>query len=446
MFQLFTQPDTSLSSETSIDPMGLQVVWTHYARGIYEDKVSTLITDARILTINLFHAYLLNELHENNTLANLNGKFSKWISDRDIRFGILMLLEDLCMHIFYENYENKNIDTRGLIGMQKASQVHRASNNIQLRADQSAGILTNQIQLGMMGRNKGGMMSMGIFNGDLLFQPAISKQINSLFSEWKEAVSLKERLTNYICNEVLKATGNKQVPVLEYKTKSLQPLSNGYIALFGKRSLSDNFRSFWIDRLGFNSGAANAVYNAIDTLFSNNSAVNPQTVMEHALGGLTNEPGEQEKIDIIIRIEPFLSICDYTFRFIAQRDVKRISDHADELTQLRKQIEKDGHEDRLRLNAHNYHPSLKELNAVMMSSERSLKDWVSDIIKYHKKIMERRKNAPWIELHADDTLKHIQTATLPEEYNRVDEFLLKRPWFNRYYLDSVQSLREFLKQ
>jgi len=161
---------------------------------------------------------------------------------------------------------------------------------------------------------------------------------------------------------------------------------------------------------------------------------------------LSEEPGEREKIEAILRVEPFLSLSDYVFRFIARKDVKRISDHEEELQLLRRQLEIDGSEERLQMDAKETHSRLKELRAVMIAPERSLNDWVAEIVRYHSKVMTLRKNSAWLELQPGGTLKHVQSASLPENVNTAKSFLKKRPWFHRYYVDSVQSLRELLNQ
>jgi hypothetical protein len=429
--------------------MGLQVIWTDYARKIFDDKISTLITDARILTINLFHAYLLNELHENNKLQVATEKFSSWKTERDARFGLLILLEDIFIHIFYEQEKlgDKSIVSDGLIGMLKANQVHRGKNPIRIRAEQNAGILTRQIQLGMMGRNKGGMISMGIFNGDLLILPDTRQRIQDHFSQWESSVRLKNHLHNFINEIVLKSSRNKQFPELDYETirstKLFKAVRDGYIEVFGKRTLPKDIIRFWKDRLGFNSGASLALYDAVGKKSGKEESIDIYKVMKDAYEDLAEELGEQQKIEAILRIEPFLSMADYTFRYISRKDFKKIDDHKKELKILREELRSAGHEDKLQANHSDTHKRLKELRSVMVAPDLSLEDWIAEIIKYHKKIMDGRKNSVWLELQANGSIKHIQSASLAEDLS-LDTFLQKRPWFHGYYVESIHSLRKIL--
>jgi len=446
MFELFSKPDPCLSSETSVDPMGLQVIWTHYAQAVFKDKVSTLITDARILTINLFHAYVLNELHENNVLSNATDRFREWKTDRDVRLGLLIALEDFFIYTFYENRNNGKVDTDGLQGMTKANQIYRANNKKIIRAEQNAGLLTRQIQLGMMGRNKGGMVGMGVFNGDLLLNPEVRSSVHELFNDWPNAIKLKEHLFDFIRKEVLTAS-SKQYPTLDYdelKSKpSYRKVRDGYLEVFGKRKLPKAVREFWLDRIGLHSGAPKAIYDATGKYYAERQLADPSLVMKETHAVLSKEPGEQEKIENILRIEPFLSLSDYVFRFIARKDFKRIADHEEELNLLRKQLEADVHMNQLPPKAP--HLRLQKLITIMIGQGRSLHDWIADIINYHKKVMDERKNSSWLELQPRGTIKHVQAAFLPEEINTAKGFLKKRPWFHRYYVDSIQSLRELLK-
>lgn len=426
--------------------MGLQVIWTHYARVIFEDRVSTLITDARILSINLFHAYILSELQENNQLLKGRERFSSWKTDRDVRFGLLILLEDILTHVFYEQMEQGSVDSAGLVGMVKAGQLHRGKAEIRLRAEQKSGILINQIQLGMMGRNKGGMISMGLLNGDLVPAPEKRGQLYELFHNWPGALKLKESIFCFITEEVLSAKkGN--FPELQYdyiRTRdSFLDVRKGYIEVFGKRKLPPSMRKFWIDSLGFLSGAAQAIYEACGVLQTEGNPADPEKIMLLAGDALASTPREREKINTILRLEPFLSLAEYVFRFICQKDARRISDLEPELSLLRKQLVAAGSPERMQIAS--LHRRLKSLLRVI-NATGPLQDWLAGIVQYHRETMEMRKNTPWLELQPQGVLNHFQHASLPEGIQDARQFLTmeNRPWFHRYYVDSVQSLRSLL--
>ena len=55
---VFTQPDDSLYKEGSLDPLGIQSVWSNYGQEIFQNKLNTISTDVRNYTINLFHHYI----------------------------------------------------------------------------------------------------------------------------------------------------------------------------------------------------------------------------------------------------------------------------------------------------------------------------------------------------------------------------------------------------
>jgi hypothetical protein len=203
-------------------------------------------------------------------------------------------------------------------------------------------------------------------------------------------------------------------------------------------------RDFWISRLGFHSGAAKAIYQSTGTLYSEGNPADPREIMLQASKALVSEPGEQDKIDTIRRLEPFLSLADYVFRFINQKDVRCLADYEPALSLLRKQLEADGSPERLQLDVHSAHPRLKKLISVMIIPGLSLNDWLTGIIRFHKEIMEMRKNSSWLEMQPGGNLRHIQHASLPEGLNTASLFLEKRPWFHHYYVDSIQSLRELL--
>lgn len=41
----FTLPDPEISQESSVDPMGLQVIWTWFGQQVFQDKLTTVAND-----------------------------------------------------------------------------------------------------------------------------------------------------------------------------------------------------------------------------------------------------------------------------------------------------------------------------------------------------------------------------------------------------------------
>jgi hypothetical protein len=55
MKALFTIPDPTLTQESSVDPLGLQVIWVSLGQAIFGDRLTTIANNPRIFTFNLMH-------------------------------------------------------------------------------------------------------------------------------------------------------------------------------------------------------------------------------------------------------------------------------------------------------------------------------------------------------------------------------------------------------
>ncbi len=104
MKPFFTLPDPDITQESSLDPMGMQVIWTHYGQAIFQDKLTTVANNLRAFTFNLFHAHLINRLFQEHPeeLASAKEQFTNWKTEVDIKTGLLIFLEDLVTWIFYD--------------------------------------------------------------------------------------------------------------------------------------------------------------------------------------------------------------------------------------------------------------------------------------------------------------------------------------------------------
>ncbi|MBK9733192.1 MAG: hypothetical protein IPO83_18210 [Chitinophagaceae bacterium] len=62
---IFTEPDGSIFSDGSIDPMGLRIIWTSMGNRIFGNRLNTISTDIRFFTLNLFNIPLLPPAKKN---------------------------------------------------------------------------------------------------------------------------------------------------------------------------------------------------------------------------------------------------------------------------------------------------------------------------------------------------------------------------------------------
>lgn len=169
---IFTVPDESLLTDSSVDPMGMQMIWTDFGQKIFNYKLTTVATDIRNFTINLFHHYLLYRLEhgEPQVFAKAIAHFPDYRNAYDVKAGLLMFLEDLLIYALME--QGDSVETRGLLGSYKAQQMLKQDpETIWIEAEKTKGVLVRQIQLGINGRYKGPFINMKLLTTHFKYEP-----------------------------------------------------------------------------------------------------------------------------------------------------------------------------------------------------------------------------------------------------------------------------------
>jgi hypothetical protein len=446
MRAFFTIPDLDINQETSVDPMGVQVIWTHLGQQIFADKLTTIANDLRVFTFNIFHQHLINKLMADHTeeLHEAKKYYQTWKTEFDVKAGLLMFLEDLVTHIFYHCKEDHtNAETIGILGLNKVRSLYQtyAPENIYLSASKRMGILKNQLILGMTGRYKGPMMNMSFFDRSFTLLPQTRESVNHFMLKWNEAIELEDHIIKLLTKHLFQS-GKRDFPrlsIAEIKQAGLwKKISEGYLICFGKRKLPRDIRNFWKDKLGLISGSSAALYKEISD-WTPGDPIRHEDIFMGAKKYLKNEPEELLKIDQVLDIEPFLSHTEFLLRFLAQPEIKHISDEEKELKQLRELI--------IRSAGFSIPPALprlKELHQLMLK-EGSLIDWLQQVLLYHHTIMNKRGGTKWLEMDAKGTLKHYFSPPLPEDINTIKKYTKEQPWLHHYYLGTLWSIHQGLK-
>lgn len=444
----FTIPDPDLTQESSVDPMGLQIIWTAYGQEIFGDRLTTIANDLRVYTFNIFHNHIINILYRNyfEYIQQAKNEYTTWRTDLEVKTGLLIFMEDLVTWVFYCADESSEVNKIGILGMTKARIAINSTpaNKIFLAASKRQGLLKNQLNLGMTGRYKGPMLSMGYF--DRTFEVSAKHalqwtQVDRLINGWQEA-QLLEKLVIKLITETLFESKNKDYPLIsleELKAKSLwKKISESYVSCFGSEVLNKDVRAYWKDKLGLAKGAPMALYKEIAELKPGEN-INHYSVLSNALKHVASEPAEYVKIQNIIKLEPFLSHAEYLLRYIAQPGFKSISDDEQELKQLRQAIiaasqSRPEHET----------PRLKVLYSVMLA-EGELQEWIMGILKFHKKVIDDRGGTAWVDIDERQNAKHFFSPTLNKDYNSIPKYLAAKPWWHTYYLESLSLIHNGLQ-
>ncbi len=444
--QFFTIPDTELTQESSFDPMGIMPIWMHYGQALFQDKLTTIANDVRIFTFDLFHHYILYDLFRKypEEIQLARSRYRGWKTDTDIKGGLLIFLEDLVAHIFYiEGSGNPDIETIGILGFNKARLAHNSDNRamVRLSASKNAGLLKNQLNLGMTGRYKGPMMNMRYYDRSFSYFQSEWELVSRLFEKWKPALQLKDQLIKVILNKLISAPGKEAPELLLHDlrtSRSWRPLAEGYLNCFGKKRMPSVVKSYWKDKLGLNTGAPAVLYAIIGSL-EDDPVLDHERIFRRSLRDLRSEPGEMQKIQRILDIEPFLSYAEYLARFLSQASIKKISDFSADLQRIRTAINNAAHFE--------LDPDLPRLTELVnaMTAAGSLDEWLQSVLSFHRKISIVRGGAAWFEIEATGTIRHNFSPELNQRFNTIDLYLKHPFWWHTYYLETLRSINNSLQ-
>lgn len=426
---IFSIPDDTLVKEGSVDPMGMQIIWTYFGQEIFQNKLTTVATDIRNYTINLLHHFIIYKLEKEN-----NGHFEKALSKFDaysnsfeLKSGLLIYLEDLLVYALMDQKEE--VDTLGLLGSSKADDnLQRFKNNkeqIKLEAEKTKGVLVRQIQLGVNGRYKGPFMNMNIISPNFVYTSFEFERIEKVMKEWPEGLNLAKVLLKILKELIDDSNGTYPIQPLSkyYQSIELWPL---YKTCFKTIEVHRALKPYWESKLGITTGSAQSVFNQIT----------PNTVQstpEVFVRAFKDEKDEQEKdkIQKILEVEPFLSVCSHVFYLLSDRSVKRLGDVMNDLKDLTIYFSTI---DISRLVGDN--KRLHLLNECVKDYSGSPVKLAEGVLTYHKRIMENRGGGAWVELH-DGNLKHYirQSSSI-----KTADVIANTKWYHNYYLGALRTI------
>ena len=426
---IFTVPDKDLISDGSVDPMGMQMIWTYFGQLIFHNKLTTVSTDVRNYSINLLHHFVLYKFQQerNEEFNRAQSHFPHYRDVYDTKAGMLIFMEDLLVYALMD--QKGPVNTFGLLGSNKAQDdLDRINGNyheIEIHAERSKGVLVRQIQLGVNGRYKGPFMNMGLMSKNFEYSPKEFERIEELISQWPEGNRLANKLMTLI--EELLQENDRDYPVVTLdRYKNDKELWGLYADCFGQQELNQILHDYWLEKLGINAGAARSIFSEINHLGN-------QSIPAIIASAFKKEEDEKEKelLQWILDLEPFLSRCSHAFYLLSDVSVKRLADIKSDLDEL---VANMPIESVLPLTCRN--ERLEMLVEFVKDNTDSGVQFAEGILNYHKKIMEDRGGSAWVELE-NDYIKHYIPQTLSAT---TADIVSGGYWYNRYYLDAVKSI------
>jgi hypothetical protein len=458
IYDIFTEPDDSISSDGSIDPMGLRIIWTSIGNRIFGSKLNTISTSVTLYTINLFIHNVIHTFEQKSPqlIAKFTGK-QPYDNIEDLRDGLVIFLEGLFAHASLEARENKIGEpiaalpgSSKLNGIKTNNPKHELANFI--IADRKGGILVRHILLGIHGRHKGPFREIGIFDQhDYYSNLVLWEKIGALFTRFPNWTSLQTSLhekLELLLSQKLSSPNPIRLPIdqvglnenLVLKIKDvLNP------ATFKDPLIVE----FWEEHLGLKIGASGELYSIIKKHNSLRNAGDWEGLIRVCIRDWKGDPTEKEKIVAIQTVEPFLTLIEKVTNRLLLRGTNTLND-PELISFLEQWLNKESiDEQNLKgfLDSYNLNEEpinrLNELFQIYHQSKDSkdVVQFASGLLEFHKKLMTQRGNLPWVSVSATINLTHHRSYNFSA---RLLGELQTAKWVNNYYLNTLTSLHKGL--
>lgn len=446
---IFTEPNDTIVSDGSIDPLGLRMIWTALGSRIFQNRLNTISTSIRLYTINLFHHALIQYLTEQyeERIFNLTGK-PPYDNRNDLYDGIIIFLESLLDHVM----AGLDADESAFPGVSKLRGILRndpGSNTATLiPVDRKAGILVRHILLGIHGRHKGPFQQMQLLGkSDYYTDRVLWRQVQQLFTTkaWAELFNkLSEILEKHVREPNTRGGNPIRIKVVDLQVEMLVPL---YSSAFLK---PENFKTpaliqFWETRLGLadESATAGIIYQYI-------RQKRGETDYRLALKDLKHMYPQQADLQAIDAIEPLLTSVQNVMNRLLHRGVSELG--TDIKTFIRFHLDNSN----VRLEAissflneeffnEDARKRLQKLAVIWQACSAPDKEelFAHQLIDFHHEIMRQRNNAPWISISPAGSITQHRSYYFTESGL---EGLKSYDWVNDYYVNTVISLYRGLYQ
>jgi|GEM_PF-3156028 len=451
---IFTEYDDSIAAEILLDPLGLQVIWSDLGQRIFRYRLTSISTDIRNFTINVFHHHVIRGLFEQNRLVLSEKQKRHFQNNSSIKTGLVLFLENLMVYCLLDVSEEdgEGVSLEGLLGSLNArSKWVAESRDPLISTDPEHELLVRQISLGINGRYKTPFMQMGIINRDYAYPlgSGIWKEIEGLFSggsNWSKTVNqLQEHLENIICKAERAGASTSNIEMryrecLNTTSKRGADLRDLYRDAFGATArIPLKVKKFLMNQMGLHEGAARALYIALNEHLSFMKDKDFESIFRAALN--EEMPEEQEVfLRDTIQVEPHLSRLNHFFGRICSPQTYSIDDiqeeaetlleisvqQADEIQDIRSRIVRGD-----TTAAHR----LRSIADVLLSKD--VDTFVSSLQEYHQEVMDFRNLPAWFSLRGRQIshgTKMIAAA--------VDSFDYRHPkWIHDFYLNTLISLQ-----
>lgn len=428
---IFTKYDESLTKGLNIDPLGFQIVWTYFGQKIFQNKTTSVALDIRSYNINLFNHYIIYQIIQEHEGLSFKNLVTNDIIIKEKIEKTLIILENLLTWSWFSKRDKwKDQNQSGLLGTYKAISLWEDKDsyvvNFNERDFAKIEVLKNQRALGVSGRYKGPFRAMGFFKE---YEDSSYKESSELFEvEIKQLITSKNSPFHDLYNEVIKllqtAQSNHNIEIGMDDT-----IVNSFISCFKNPKKSSKVtKEFWEKYLGLKQDESSIIYKHIDLPQKGEEIQNAKQIFEKARA----ESPDKKIFQDINQLEPQLTYLNILFDYLTSKSEHKISELNNEYISILRNFRWDN-------------LSIDQNNSVYFRVEelKKIKDYKS-LIEYHRIVMKKRGQSPWIELKKDSTIKTNIVKNINHDIENLLSNKLDNDWSNDYYIHSMRSIKRGL--
>jgi hypothetical protein len=424
---IFTEYDETLTKKLNIDPLGFQIVWTYFGQKIFQNKTTSVALDIRNYNINLFNHYIIYQIIQENGGMSFKKLITSKITIKEKIEKTLIILENLLIWSWYSNRDKwSEKEKSGLLGTYKALSLWEGKESYKINfneKNEKIEVLKNQRGLGVSGRYKGPFKAMGFFKE---YNENSYKESSEIFESvgkiFIEKTPFKELYDSVI--EFLKKVQENSIIEIEKNDEIVK----NFELCFKNFRLANEQKEFWKEYLGLKNNEAKVIYDEIDLPKKGEKAQNSKIIFQKAL-----EKYQSKIFEDINQLEPQLTYFNLLFDYLISNSENKIDELNDTYIKI--------------LNDFKWNFDIKNNSSVSSRIEqlKEIKDYKM-FINYHKTIMEKRAQMPWIELKDDKTIKsNLMKNINSEETEKLLSNGLKNDWINDYYIHSIRNIKRGLE-
>lgn len=451
---LLTEYDERISSELNLDPLGLQVIWSAYGQMIFRNRISSISNDVRNYTLNLFNHWVTKALVEDDAVLPGKGLLhdkadAVWGKDSAaFKQSCLIYLENVFTFAMVE--AQASVETAGVLGISKARrrwEETQGNPRLVFSPGARAHVLVRQNSLGVSGRYKTPLVAMGFFDGGYDYalpasRPQWQKAQAQLFGQGKPLARLQALVHAHLAELLADA---RREPELNFAGLPVE-MKKAFVSAFRSPAwVGEYARDFWLGVTELDQGAPGALYEVLKQEWLPDGQYRERPtdqVFALAAERASLAAGERDKLKRVQVVEPFLAELDLLLGVMLSAKSQSLDEvlagwmslgrDGDTLPRLARPIEGDT-EIRKQVSGMAAE-RLAELLALVR--EKSVRQQVERLLKYHEKVMETRGQSPWLRLLNGSQLKiDVRTRPLPTKAIRP-----VGSWVHQYYVPQFRNL------